>query len=336
MSFVLFVITSLFALAVPESQYTEAQPKTIDPYFLSVELQTHLAPDGTRLAYRFFPVKKSRGTIVIVHGFTEFSEKYAETVFDLKDSGYNVLLYDQRGHGHSARALPDSLKGHVEHFQDYIDDLSELINRVVKANGETNIFLLGHSMGGAVSTALAIQKPDLVRAVVVSSPMYKINLGFFEGVGLIYAELASSLGFGNSYTIGRGPNDYKIKFAGNWLTSSQIRFDHFQRTREQNRELIVSGPTNSWLREAILLSRYDRDHAAQLRTPILVLEGSEDHIVSTAAEEEFAAHVPNGKIVKLDGAKHEIFIESDNYRNLAIEYTRQFFDSQDFNKQTTN
>ena len=51
-----------------------------------------------------FDAEGPLGTVLIVHGFTENAEKYAELIHSLLRSGYSVVAYDQRGHGQIGRA----------------------------------------------------------------------------------------------------------------------------------------------------------------------------------------------------------------------------------------
>lgn len=50
--------------------------------------------------------------------------KYAELAYDLFHSGFDVLIIDHRGQGRSGRMLSDPHRGHVDNFNDYVDDLT--------------------------------------------------------------------------------------------------------------------------------------------------------------------------------------------------------------------
>ncbi|MBP5617565.1 MAG: alpha/beta hydrolase, partial [Clostridia bacterium] len=56
--------------------------------------------EGGDIAYRFHPLEGALGVVVLVHGFTEFAEKYDEMTWYLLDHGYAVFRFDLRGHGH--------------------------------------------------------------------------------------------------------------------------------------------------------------------------------------------------------------------------------------------
>ena len=100
--------------------------------------------DGIRLSYRNYLVKDAVGSIVIVHGFTEYCEKYTELVWYFMNAGYNVFTYDHRGHGFSDRQVEGYELAHVNRFEDYVSDLEHFVNNVVIPKGgkeNINIFI---------------------------------------------------------------------------------------------------------------------------------------------------------------------------------------------------
>ncbi len=77
-----------------------------------------------------------------------------------------AIRFDKRGHGLSDRG------GEVT-IADYADDAAALIEAVAPA-GERVIFV-GLSIGGLIAQALAAQRPDLVKAVVISNSAAKMG-----------------------------------------------------------------------------------------------------------------------------------------------------------------
>ena len=99
-------------------------------------VRTH---DGINLRYARFPPNRSpvRGTIIVVHGRTEFIEKYFETVNDLRRRGFAVLVFDARGQGGSDRLLSNRRKGHVRDFADHVNDFELVMQEVVLLSDST-------------------------------------------------------------------------------------------------------------------------------------------------------------------------------------------------------
>ena len=90
---------------------------------------------GVPLFCSRFDADKPRGTVLIVHGFTENAEKYDELIHSLLRSGYSVVAYDQRGHGRSWRdpAISDISLTHVNRFGEYVADLKAVCDGVLAA-----------------------------------------------------------------------------------------------------------------------------------------------------------------------------------------------------------
>jgi len=84
--------------------------------------------------------------------------------------GYGVYSYDQRGHGKS-----DGLRGYVDHFSHFVDDLDIYLKLVHGRYRGIRIFLVGHSIGGTIATAYTILHQDgfyglILTGVTLSTP----------------------------------------------------------------------------------------------------------------------------------------------------------------------
>jgi alpha-beta hydrolase superfamily lysophospholipase len=69
--------------------------------------------------------------------------------------GYAVYGFDQRGHGKS-----DGVKGYVDRFSYFVDDLDIFLRLVHSRHHDVKTFLVGHSIGGTIATAYAILHQD--------------------------------------------------------------------------------------------------------------------------------------------------------------------------------
>ena len=138
---------------------------------------TFIGKDGIQLAYeRYLQPGHEQDAIVLVIGRAESYVKYHELIYDLYRNGYSVFAYDHRGQGLSDRILKgpnDERKGYVDQFDDYVEDLNTLIEDIVAPTAPRKIFLLAHSMGGAVASLWAEQHPKGADALVLSSPMHQ-------------------------------------------------------------------------------------------------------------------------------------------------------------------
>lgn len=106
---------------------------------------------------------KSDHTLVLVHGFLDFSGGWRATVAQGLHEHFHILAPDMRGHGDSDRIGP----GGYYHFFDYIADLRSFIESL----GRERISLVGHSMGGSIAGYYAGSFPDDLANLVLMEGM---------------------------------------------------------------------------------------------------------------------------------------------------------------------
>jgi lysophospholipase len=126
----------------------------------------------------WLPDGEPRAALVIAHGFGEHSARYGHVGAKLADAGYAVYALDHRGHGRSQgnRAMLDQ-------WERVLDDLGVLIGKARERDPAAPVFLLGHSMGGAIALSYALRHQDqlaglalsgAVSAMEVASPVLRI------------------------------------------------------------------------------------------------------------------------------------------------------------------
>ncbi|TGB02152.1 alpha/beta hydrolase [Halobacillus salinus] len=116
-------------------------------------------------------VEDCKATIVIVHGAFEHSGRYETLAREFQKDGFTVIYGDLPGQGET-----DGKAGHIKSFQQYIEAVGSWIEG---ADASKPVFLLGHSMGGAVAIrTMQTLKPN-VRGVILSSPA----AGILNGAG---------------------------------------------------------------------------------------------------------------------------------------------------------
>ena len=100
----------------------------------------------------YAPDEGCQRVVFISHGFTESTLEYSELIWYFLRAGYGVFICDHMGHGKSYRLLNERWLTHVTSFDEYIEDMHHLMDRVVlpRTEGKTR-YLFGHSMGGAIA-----------------------------------------------------------------------------------------------------------------------------------------------------------------------------------------
>ncbi|TNI87278.1 alpha/beta fold hydrolase [Aeromonas sobria] len=286
--------------------------------------------DGVTIRYAALRQAKVDRAILIVNGRVESYLKYQELAWDLWRQGYSLYLIDHRGQGMSGRMLDDPQKGYVDQFDDYVVDLKQFHDQIIMADQPAKLFLLAHSMGGAISARYLERWPDDIKAAVLSSPMLGINLG---GLPKWLAKgLATTIGtvggwFGEP-PYGPGQGGYQDHgFADNELTHSQSRYQAFRQIYEQHPQIKLGGATAHWIYQGITGADAAIADAGAIKTPLLVLQAGNDSVVDNAAQDRFCtlANCEGGKPLRIEGAWHELFIESDDKRQPALTAMAEFF-----------
>ncbi len=122
---------------------------------------------GLRIYWQsWLPDGQPVAAIVIAHGVSEHSDRYRHVADRLVAAGYAVYAIEHRGHGRSEgpRALIDRVDRAVA-------DLDSLIVLVAGELPGTPIFLLGHSMGGALAVSYAMRHQDRLAGLMLSAPL---------------------------------------------------------------------------------------------------------------------------------------------------------------------
>jgi lysophospholipase len=275
---------------------------------------------GLRLRFASWqPVlRERRGTVCIFPGRAEFIEKYFEVVGELRRRGFAVAVLDWRGQGGSSRLTRSPLKGHVNDFAEYEEDLSHFMKAVVLPDCPAPYFALAHSMSAMVLFSAATKRGCWFSRMVMTAPMVRIaGLPMPEQFCRQLADGLTMFGFGKRPVPGdtaRFRQDQE--FEGNTLTSDRERFMRSLSVLEAAPELAIEAPTVGWLKAALeAVQRVGSEKfAPRIRVPVLMLAAGDDQIVDSKAVEGLAARLRAGSQIVLRGARHEILQERDSIR----------------------
>src|SRR6187399_430312 len=81
--------------------------------------------DGAEMYFRGWINGSTKGNIIVTHGMGEHSGSYERLADGLKDSGYDLLVWDLRGHGNSF-----GKRGVIRKFSEFSDDLAAFVKHV--------------------------------------------------------------------------------------------------------------------------------------------------------------------------------------------------------------
>lgn len=279
--------------------------------------------DGTRLRMGVWP-GGAKGTVLMLPGRTEYIEKYGRVAGDLAAAGYGMVAFDWRGQGLADRPQHRRDMGHVVSFDEYRDDMAAFRAAMAELGIAGPWHMLAHSMGGAIGLR-ALFDGVKVRSAVFTGPMWGIQMApFLKSISSIVLRMAGPLGFDKSFAMTTGPYA-PMAFEDNELTTDRAHFDYMERQTRTHPELTLGGPSNRWVRAA-LAETATLVAAPALPLPILTLVGSRERIVEVPAIERRMATWPGGVLQFIDGAEHEILMESPERRAQGIRALLDWFD----------
>ncbi len=108
-----------------------------------------------------------RATVALLHGLAEHARRYDALAARLAAAGIELVAIDLRGHGCSP-----GRRTWVDRFDQYLDDADALVSFARRE--DVPLFLMGHSMGGAIAALYAIERAPArgqpFAGLVLSSP----------------------------------------------------------------------------------------------------------------------------------------------------------------------
>ncbi len=274
---------------------------------------------GRNIHYGYVLADNAKGTVVLLSGLSEFSEKYFETVKDLLTRGFSVFTMDWYGQGRSARFFPDSQKRHSTGFEHDADDLDHFISDIVKptTNAQT-LVLLAHSMGGNMGLRYAIQNPQTFKVIAISAPMIGIDAIRLLPDWFIRFLLWVLTPFHSAYISGGHDwhEDIRTSEDNDIFSSDPVRKEIHNQWCMHAPVLQIGSPTFGWIKAAtesgnILL----RHNYSNFTVPCLLATAGDEKLVDNATTDILSEKMPNCTLINIPHSKHEILMETDAIRN---------------------
>ncbi|HEY6117135.1 MAG TPA: lysophospholipase [Candidatus Dormibacteraeota bacterium] len=277
-------------MAPDEGALTTAEEGTLD------------SSDGTRLAYRAWPVSNTDHnaiTFAVVHGLGEHAGRYERFARGMARHGMATYAVDLRGHGKSA-----GQRGHVDSWSQWVVDAAAFVAHVQReAQGE--VVPLGHSFGGVVMlSAVRAGALDDIRRFVLSSPALRLKAS-------VPAWKTSAAGF-MSRIAPRLALDNEVDAA----TVSRIP----EIVEAYRADPLVHRKISSRLYSEWRIAADDNlAHASEVALPFLILAGTDDRLIDPAGSQELHAKTTGkSELRMLQGRYHEPFNDLDSDEAFAV------------------
>ncbi len=260
------------------------------------ETGTMIGRGGTEIFIQSWEASHPGAALVLSHGLGEHSGRYGHIVERLKGKHVSIFAMDHRGHGRSA-----GKRGHVLHFDEYVDDLGFYINIVIDQKPDLPVFLLGHSMGGLIAMSYALRSQEKLSGLILSS-----------------AALLSSV---EAPPVKVAVGNFLAKYLPGIQVSNELDANYISHDRDTVKKYL-SDPLNHdrislrWYTEFMRAGKECLARADELKIPLLLFHGTEDRIIDFSGTIQVfnAASSRDKKQHLFEGLYHEAMNEVEHER----------------------
>ncbi len=240
--------------------------------------------------YDIHYVEQGEGTpIVLIHGLAGDLSAWKPQIESLS-ARYRVIAFDNRGAGRSTQVDEPITTA------DLAGDTIGLMEHL----GVSAAHIVGRSMGGAIAQIIALERPDLVRSLVLCASFAKLDpLG---------ARVLTNM-------------RQVLEWRGNWGDHARhsiqnfVGYDFYNREPEQiaRIEALIGGETRlpaCYVRQNHACQAHDTlDRLAELSCPTLIMAGGMDPICSPTATRWMADMIKGSRTVMFEGCSHFFLME---------------------------
>jgi alpha-beta hydrolase superfamily lysophospholipase len=246
----------------------------------------------------WLPAGDVKAVLLVVHGLGEHSGRYMNVGNHLVPLGYAVYALDHIGHGRSGGE-----REIVKHFEDFTHNLTLFFNMVKDWQKDKAVFLLGHSMGGAIVSYYLLDHQADFKGAILSAPAVKAGdsiSAFTITMSKVLSKIAPRMGVMA-------------------LDATAISRDRLVVQAYVNDPLVFHDKTPARI-AAELLSAMQRITAevGRITLPFIVVQGGDDKLVDPAgAQMLYEMASSKDKMLEIyPGMYHEVFNEPDRMRVL--------------------
>lgn len=173
--------------------------------------------------YPYFSQRAPKGNVLVLHGMAEYHDRYTAFAEYLNECGYDVYLYDHRGHGTGTKLEDLGFFAKTDGYNVITLDALEILAFIKKNGRADKNVVFGHSMGSLLLRNL-IQYDDTMDCVIIcgtnSAGRAMTKAGLFIS-GLIKKTMGpthpspflNKLMFNNKYY-----NQLNVRTQFDWLT----------------------------------------------------------------------------------------------------------------------
>ena len=249
------------------------------------------------------PVNKMeiKGIVLIAHGYAEHSGRYDYTAKYFTDKQYAVYAPDHYGNGRS-----DGVKADVPDFNLFVTDLQFVLKTIKKLENNKPVYLLGHSMGGAISTILASKEGDEIKGLILSGASIRIDGGVSDLVKSISKFIAVIV-----------PYLPLVEFAVEGLSRDPEVIETYKSDPYNYNGRVRARMGREMLRSEEIITE---DLLSKITIPTLILHGEKDPLVNPECSRIINSNISSSdkEMRILENLYHEILNEPEKDEVLKI------------------
>jgi acylglycerol lipase len=267
-------------------------------------ITTIITRDGLELPLHRWPaVGAPSARVALLHGLAEHAGRYAALAQRLNAAGIELLAIDLRGHGRAP-----GKRVWIERFDDYLLDAEALLSAATRGDNTPDgvpLFLMGHSMGGAIAALFAVERlpgsGHALAGLILSSPALAPGRDVPRWM-LTMSQIISRI----------WPGFPAMKIDAALLSRNPEIVE-----ANRNDPLVHHGsiPARTGAEILLAMARIERGRAG-LRVPVLVYHGSADKLTEPEGSRAFGAHAgsPDKTLRLHDKSYHETMNDLDRDR----------------------
>jgi pimeloyl-ACP methyl ester carboxylesterase len=285
------------AVALPAAPSKQSQATSCGA--ACAETQT-LEAGGVAYAYRSLGTP-SGTPLVFLNRFRGTMDEWDPAFVDRVAAHRHVVLFDNVGVARSSGEASPRMAEWAKNAGAFIDGL-----------GFKQVDLLGFSFGGLVAQELTLQRPDLVRRLIIAGS----GAGYVKGANLNPKAIEVATKPTNT------DEDFLFLFFRSTQTSQAAGRAHLARLRERKDAFAKLVSEKTW--KAMLSAGSDvgrpetslLNRVGAIRQPVLVANGVEDIMIPTFQSYALAQAIPNARLI----------IYPDSGHGFLFQYPREFGD----------
>lgn len=252
----------------------------------------------------------SESVLLFVHGLGSYIKAWNKNIPELKKH-FRCIALDLPGYGKSSKQI------HNGSVSFYVGILNEFIAKL----NLKNVSLVGHSMGGQITTAYTIKYPDQISNLILIAPA-GFEIFYDQEIELLKKIISPEILFKTSNHQIR--LNYQFNFFKMPLEAEDMITDRISiKTDEEffNHCTIVSNSLFGLLTEPVF------DHLKELNIPTLIFFGKNDLLIpnksihQTTTEEIAllgASKIKNSKVIMLEECGHFLQYEKPEQFNSQL------------------